>query len=303
MPSLAKLLKYDKDSDRALFEEVAQLNEQIARLGPFYDFDPNKLSYLKGEKGDDGKTPERGTDYFTDGDVRDFVAKVIGNFKEIKDQVTPVKGRDYFDGKDGKNGANGKNADVSAETIAKRLNSLVGAIDPKVMKQTSVEAVFEQYAALPREKKISWSKMFREDGNPFAYQQVSGAGLNSPVGTANGGTGITSYAKGDTLYASADNVLSKLPIGTAGQVYSVSAGGVPEWKAASGGITILTATGAVDDSNTAFTFAEKPDIIFINGMGYRDGSTIGGVPVWTWAVLTATLSNPVGTGGDIYGIT
>lgn len=70
------------------------------------------------------------------------------------------------------------------------------------------------------------------------------------------------------------------------------------------GLTILPATGTVDDSNTAFTFTQKPSIIVMNGLSYRDESTVGGVTAWTWnaGTLTATLFSPVGTGGDIYGI-
>jgi hypothetical protein len=45
---------------------------------------------------------------------------------------------------------------------------------------------------------------------------------------ANGGTGQSTYATGDILYASATNTLSKLTIGSAGQVLTVSSG-IPSW--------------------------------------------------------------------------
>ena len=51
------------------------------------------------------------------------------------------------------------------------------------------------------------------------------------VGVANGGTGLTTYATGDLLYASAANTLSKLVAGTNDQVLTL-AGGVPSWSAA-----------------------------------------------------------------------
>ena len=47
--------------------------------------------------------------------------------------------------------------------------------------------------------------------------------------TKQGGTGLTSYTTGQTLYASATNVLSKLSIGSTGQVLTVS-GGLPTWS-------------------------------------------------------------------------
>jgi hypothetical protein len=45
----------------------------------------------------------------------------------------------------------------------------------------------------------------------------------------NGGTAQSTYTTGDTLYASATNTLSKLTVGSAGQVLTVS-GGVPSWQ-------------------------------------------------------------------------
>lgn len=64
----------------------------------------------------------------------------------------------------------------------------------------------------------------------------------------------------------------------------------------SSGITLMVATGTVDNSNTAFTFASQPTLIVVNGASYRVGHG------WSWSVLTATLDAPVGTGGDIYGV-
>lgn len=49
------------------------------------------------------------------------------------------------------------------------------------------------------------------------------------LGIARGGTNISSYAKGDILYASAANTLGKLTIGSSGQVLAVSSSGVPAW--------------------------------------------------------------------------
>ena len=46
--------------------------------------------------------------------------------------------------------------------------------------------------------------------------------------TTSGGTALTSYTTGDVIYASATNTLAKLPIGSTGQVLTVS-GGIPSW--------------------------------------------------------------------------
>ena len=54
------------------------------------------------------------------------------------------------------------------------------------------------------------------------------------IGSGYGGTGITTYAKGDILFASATNTLSKLNAGTDGQVL-MQQGGVPVWADLDGG--------------------------------------------------------------------
>jgi len=50
----------------------------------------------------------------------------------------------------------------------------------------------------------------------------------------NGGTGLSSYTTGDILYASGSTAISKLGIGSTGQVLTV-AGGVPTWATSSAG--------------------------------------------------------------------
>ena len=61
-------------------------------------------------------------------------------------------------------------------------------------------------------------------------------GVTGTLPATNGGTAQSTYATGDILYASASNTLSKLTVGSTGQVLTVS-GGVPTWAAAGGGIT------------------------------------------------------------------
>lgn len=67
-----------------------------------------------------------------------------------------------------------------------------------------------------------------------------------------GGTGQTSWTKGDLLYASDANTLSKLPIGTNGQVLTTSASGLPSW-ATGGGTMIYPASGIAVSTGSAWT--------------------------------------------------
>ena len=68
--------------------------------------------------------------------------------------------------------------------------------------------------------------------------------ISGVLATANGGTGLSSYATGDLIYASATNTLSKLAAGTNGYVLTLAAG-VPSWAS-------LPATGVsiTDDTTT-----------------------------------------------------
>jgi hypothetical protein len=74
--------------------------------------------------------------------------------------------------------------------------------------------------------------------SPTSGQALSGVVWNgTEIGPTYGGTNQTSYAKGDLLYASATNTLSKLSISpTDGYVLTAnSTSGLPEWRASSGG--------------------------------------------------------------------
>ncbi|MEO9145100.1 MAG: hypothetical protein ABI237_06035 [Ginsengibacter sp.] len=72
----------------------------------------------------------------------------------------------------------------------------------------------------------------------FGNKITAGIWNGTFLGEPYGGTGQTSFAKGDLLYASATNVLSKLAAGTDGYVLTL-ASGVPVWSAASGGGTTI----------------------------------------------------------------
>ena len=58
--------------------------------------------------------------------------------------------------------------------------------------------------------------------------------LGGTLNAASGGTGQSSYATGDILYASAATTLTKLPLGTQGLVLKAGAA-APEWGSVSGG--------------------------------------------------------------------
>jgi len=64
---------------------------------------------------------------------------------------------------------------------------------------------------------------------------TTGTWNGTTIATTSGGTGLTSYATGDLLYASATNTLSKLTAGLEGTVLQINASGVPVWGNIDGG--------------------------------------------------------------------
>ena len=66
--------------------------------------------------------------------------------------------------------------------------------------------------------------------------------LSTPVAVTNGGTGISSYAVGDLVYANTTTTLSKLAIGSSTYIMT-SNGSIPQWNDPSG-ITVGAATTA-----------------------------------------------------------
>ena len=92
-----------------------------------------------------------------------------------------------------------------------------------------------------------------------SYTGITGVGTltvgtwnATTIGTVYGGTGLTSYATGDILYASAANTLSKLAKPTANSYLAMTSTGVPSWKNPKYGTFYNTTTETVGIINTAY---------------------------------------------------
>lgn len=114
-------------------------------------------------------------------------------------------------------------------------------------------------------------------------------GASLPISVVNGGTNITSYTVGDIIYCSATNVLSKLPIGTSGQVLAVSGGGIPAWTAGGGSgtvtsVSVVTANGVSGSVATATT---TPAITLT--LGAITPTSVNGITI---ATGTGTMTFP-----------
>jgi hypothetical protein len=147
---------------------------------------------------------------------------------------------------------------------------------------------------------------------------------------ANGGTGQSSYATGDLLYASGSAAISKLGIGTSGQILTVS-GGIPSWQPAPAtGVTSFSAgtTGLTPSTATTGAVTLAGTLAIANGgtngtatptagtVAYGTGTeyaftsagTSGQVlqsngasaPTWVTPAGGVTLSNDTSTATNLY---
>ena len=87
----------------------------------------------------------------------------------------------------------------------------------------------------------------------LATTTITNLTLAQALGATSGGTGLSSYATGDLIYASGANTLANRTIGSTGNVLSV-VGGVPTWVATSTlGITGATTFLALTDTPSSYT--------------------------------------------------
>jgi len=91
--------------------------------------------------------------------------------------------------------------------------------------------------------------------------------LAGTLGATSGGTGQSTYATGDILYASATNTLSKLTAGTNGYILTL-AGGVPSWAAStSSGVSFTVTDFTATACQTTFTVTYVVGLVEV----YRNG--------------------------------
>jgi hypothetical protein len=139
--------------------------------------------------------------------------------------------------------------------------------------------------------------------------------LTGIVPVANGGTNLSSYTAGDTIYASATNVLSKRAIGASNSVL-VSNGSVPDWgTVALGSASAVSGTLGATNGGTGQATYTLGDIIYSNAtnslaklagqttttqkfLSQTGNGTNSAAPVWdTIPVGSITGTLPIANGG------
>jgi hypothetical protein len=115
---------------------------------------------------------------------------------------------------------------------------------------------------------------------------------------------LSSDATGDTYYRNSSGFFTRLPIGTSGQVLTVSGGGIPSWAAPSGGggISGLT-TNELVYGNSATTIASLPVATYpsLTELSYVKGLTSSAQTQITARELLSNKATNLGTlNSDLY---
>jgi hypothetical protein len=123
--------------------------------------------------------------------------------------------------------------------------------------------------------------------------------LAGTLNTSSGGTGLTSYTAGDLSYYASGTALTKLAIGTAGQILT-SSGTAPQWSTLSGvAVTTFSAgtTGFTPSSATAGAVTLAGTLATTNGGTGLTSFTSGGLVYASSSSALATGSALIWTGG------
>lgn len=148
-------------------------------------------------------------------------------------------------------------------------------------------------------------------------QVTTGIWQGTAIAAVNGGTGQTAYVIGDTLYASSTTAISKLAIGSVGQVLTV-AGGVPTWATPASGGETLAQTLAIGNSTGAndivmstelnsfvcivsdnVTTTNRTSLCFVDGGASQDTIALTNPDFYT---IPATQTGLIGVSGAEIGL-
>lgn len=244
--------------------EIEKIKEEyllkLEELENVFNEKLSKISLTPGEKGDAGKTPIKNKDYF-DGKAgitpekgKDYFTKK--EIKEFKKEVTPVKGVDYHDG------LNGYNPIKGIDYHDGKNGSPDKPLDIANKLNTLKERV-DMKVVIGLEKRIEEILVMIKDRRG----KQSGGG-----DSVEAGTGIT---------------------------ITRTAGGKRRISATSTGISILTPTsGVADESNQTFEFTTAPTILYVDNKALQKVSSDGEVN-WTG---TTTVVLTIAPNRDIYGL-
>jgi len=290
MKSNLKQLFHDNPEVLRLLEQKEQtkLLNKIAEA-TLREVSVKGASQIKGEKGD---TPKKGVDYFTPAEI-----EAVSNYvkENLKDEVRPVKFKDYFteeeikffleyatpkkgfhynDGADGKQGPRGEMGPALDE------EKVVGKILKRVILPKEDEIIKSVIAQLPPVKVPTTAEIIKEikDKKLIEKKDVRGMRLDMDDQRWHGG-GLSKVSHDNTLTGDGTpaNPLS---------VVSSSSG-------------YQQPTGVVDGINDTFDFAVEPNVIVVDQGRTMQKVSSDGTVNWTG---TTTVILSVAPNYDIFSI-
>jgi hypothetical protein len=119
-------------------------------------------------------------------------------------------------------------------------------------------------------------------------KRALGAALSFPITEVQGGTNQTTYTKGDILYASATDTLSKLPIGANGQLLSVASTGVPAWTDA---VNLSTVAISTSDFIEGSQILLKTAVSGANALSVNRSAAGSAAHPGAWRLSTGTTNS------------
>jgi hypothetical protein len=146
-------------------------------------------------------------------------------------------------------------------------------------------------------------------GTPSAVVLTNATGLPLSTGVTgtlpptSGGTGLGAFTTGDILYANATNTLTKLSVGSTGQVLTVTAG-APAWaNAASGGVTNVATGNGLTGGPITTTGTISLAASGVTANTYGNATVVPVLTIDTYGRVTSasnvTISGGGGGGGGV----
>ena len=204
-----------------------------------------------------------------------------------------------------------ENADKQIEEIKSSLSGFASTKDVSLIKesfkerlfkvskiQDSVDTLSEDFKILKKGEEIIKLQEALDELRKDLISRMSNLGGGAPNQQINVNSSVMSTKYADFNFISDSVIEWSASDDDTNKRVNISASVITSGGA--GGLSILAATGTINDSNKDFTFTTEPSAIIINGGLYQK---TGGAITWTFAGSTATLSSAVGTGGSIFGLT
>lgn len=263
-----------KDPQRLAMEYVKEIAKDKAVASPLFNLRKEVREEIKNTL--HTWKLEIMAEIFAQLDTKKILLKETATLKEIKHELTPQKGIDYRDGYDG--------VTPDIEEIVFKVISL---IPPQ-------ETLTQEQVCILANQEIGRFLLGKKDPTEEDIKQIAESVQKRFVPEEHAETIARAFEKLEGKDKLDYYALKNLPTIPSSPVLGgvIHRGG----GTTTGGFSIISVSGTIDDSNVDFVAASLPTLVVINGTSYRNGKGV------TISGLTITTDNPVGEKGDIYAL-